>query len=132
MSSYYQQSLKALLCSSISSLHSSTYHIPTDYLSVPSLHPWLSSIDSSLRPLLSLCLPSLCCSLFCRYDPTSSRQTQTAACSVHLAAVWTAATLQPYQGSRWHTTAANKLITPLSIESGLKQANFILQSGQHR
>ena len=82
--------------------------------------------------LSSLCLSSLHCSLFCRYHPTSGRQTQTAACSPHLAAVWTAATLQPYQKSLWHTNAANKLITPQSIDSGLKQANFVLLSGQHR
>lgn len=38
--------------------------------------------------------------------------------------------IKPYQGSCWHTTAANKLITPQSIDSGLKQANFMPQCSQ--
>lgn len=80
--------------------------------SPPPIPSWAALIKTSL--LSRLCLPSLGCSLFYRYDPTPRRQTQTAACSVHLTTVWTTATLQPYQKSLWHTTLANKLITLVS------------------
>lgn len=81
----------------------------------PPIPSWAALIKTSL--LSCLCLSSLCCSLFYRYDPTPRRQTQTAACSVHLTTVWTAATLQPYQKSLWHTTLANTLITLVSYWS---------------
>lgn len=114
-------------------LHSCAFHIPAvcTSLSPPSIHGWAALIKVSVLSFLSVCRLSaaLCFADTIRLSADRHKQQLVL---VHLAAVWTQATLQPYQGSLWHSTAANKLITPLSIDSGLKQANFILQSGQHR